>query len=63
MRRATKARLDSLMDAHEHELSGYRVQLAERSLMFSGHRALTYLHDIGLVDEATEKKIHSQFDS
>lgn len=59
----SKARLEQLMEEHPKELSAYRAQLAEHSLTFSGHRALTYLHDVGLVNEVIEKKIHSQFDS
>lgn len=55
--------LNALMAKHEVELSGYRAKLAERSLTFSGQRALGYLHDVGLVDESVEKKIQAQSDA
>jgi CPA1 family monovalent cation:H+ antiporter len=43
-----------LVDENKFELSPYLHRLAERSLAASGVKALAYLHDHGLVDEATE---------
>jgi CPA1 family monovalent cation:H+ antiporter len=54
-RSAIKA--DELVAAHQDELTPYLTKLAERSLAASGARAMTYLHENGLVDEATEEEI------
>lgn len=58
-RSATKA--GDLVAAHEAELAPYLNKLAERSLAASGAKALTYLQENGLVDEATEEEIVHSF--
>lgn len=47
---------------HEAVLAPYLERLATRSLAASGARAITYLHDNGLIDEETEHHIHETYD-
>ncbi len=54
-------KLEALVTEHRQELSPYLNKLAERSLMASGERAMNYLHEKGLVDEAMEHEIVRTF--
>lgn len=51
------AKADALVAENFEELSPYLKKLAERSLASSGARALEYLRNSGLADEATEEEI------
>ncbi len=50
-----------LVEAFEEELSPYLERLAQRSLESSGVRAMSYLHDNGLVDEHTQEAIRHRY--
>lgn len=54
-------KLETLVAEHREELSPYLGKLAERSLNASGARALSYLHENGLVDEAMEHDLVETF--
>jgi monovalent cation:H+ antiporter, CPA1 family len=56
-------KMNALVAANEAELSPYLKKLAERSLAASGASALAYLHQNGLVDEATEHDIEVSYAS
>lgn len=56
-------KMNALVEANEGELSPYLRKLAERSLAASGASALAYLHQNGLVDEATEHDIEVSYAS
>lgn len=58
-RSGTKA--DELVEAFEDELAPYLERLAQRSLAASGVRAISYLHDNGLVDEHTQQVIREHY--
>jgi len=50
-------KLEDIVVAHKEELAPYLSKLAERTLSSSGARAINYLHERGLVDEAMEHEI------
>lgn len=58
----SKAMMDALVAKNSEALFPYLAQLAERSLAASGARALSYLHDIGLVNEPIQEGIRERFD-
>lgn len=55
------ARVDSLLAAHNDELSPYLANLATRSLNASGVRALGYLNSRGILNEDIEHSIEQKF--
>ncbi|MFZ2836243.1 MAG: sodium:proton antiporter [Candidatus Saccharimonadales bacterium] len=55
------ARVDSLLAAHNDELSPYLASLATRSLNASGVRALGYLNSRGILSEDVEHNIEQKF--
>lgn len=55
------ARVDSLLAAHNDELSPYLASLATRSLNASGVRALGYLNSRGIISEDIEHDIEQKF--
>lgn len=54
-------KMEDLVAAHRTELAPYLAKLAECSLDASGSRALAYLHENGLVNEADEDEIRQRF--
>lgn len=54
-------RVDSLLSAHNDELSPYLAKLAARSLNASGTRALGFLNSRGLLNEDVEHNIEHAF--
>lgn len=50
-----------LVDQNKDKLAPYLMRLAERSLAVSGKKALDYLHENGLVDEALEHDIETAY--
>ncbi|MDX3773089.1 sodium:proton antiporter [Chromatiaceae bacterium AAb-1] len=54
-------KLQALLDQHPETLLPHLENLANRSLVASGERALTYLHENGLVNEAFEEDIRHRF--
>lgn len=59
----SKAKMEELVAEHGEQLTPYMGKLAERSLAASGVRALSYLHDVGLMNESTEAAIQERFDN
>jgi len=60
-RKQCSARVDTLLEEHPAELSGYMTILANRSLNSSGVRALSYLSNRGLLDNETTTDIEQKF--
>ena len=60
-REQCSARVDSLLAAHNDELSPYLANLATRSLNASGVRALGYLNNRGMLNEDIEHNIEHKF--
>ena len=60
-REQCSARVDSLLAAHNDELSPYLANLATRSLNASGVRALGYLNNRGMLNEDIEHSIEHKF--
>lgn len=62
-RDTSKERMEKLLAEHNNKkLSDYATYLAECSLTYSGHRALSYLHELGLVNDNLEQDIQAHFD-
>lgn len=57
----SSTKMNDLINLNKEQLSPYLMRLAERSLAISGAKALDYLHDNGLIDEATEHDIEATY--
>ena len=56
-------KMHALVEKNSAELSPILAELAERTLTTSGIRALDYLHENGLVNEADQEEIRHRFDT
>jgi len=54
-------KMDALLRDHKDELAGYLSHLASRSVESSGHRALSTLHNLGMVSEHDEHDIERKY--
>ncbi len=54
-------KMNDLVELNKGKLSSYLRHLAERSLAVSGTKALDYLHENGLIDEAMEHEIEEAY--
>lgn len=54
-------KMDEVLKAHSEELSGYFTELAEKSISASGVRAVDYLRDKGIANEASGHDIERLF--
>jgi len=54
-------KMTALVDLNKDQLSPYLMGLAERALAVSGAKALDYLHENGLLDEALEHEIEATY--
>lgn len=61
-REQSAKKMNALVEKHSTELSPILAELAECTLTTSGIRALDYLHENGLVNEADQEEIRHRFD-